>query len=70
MNTDEFSFVPFQVQKLIEDMLNNKENIHVRSNYRSRLVQIRDVIDRSVRVYDNELGKANATLKTRKHVRK
>lgn len=45
--------VPFQVGDLIKDML-GKENVHVRSNYRSRLVTIRDAIDSAIREYDKE----------------
>jgi hypothetical protein len=46
--------VPFQVQSLIDNMMDNKEKSHIRDNYRMRLESIRDSIDTSLRKYKND----------------
>lgn len=46
--------MPFQVEHIINSMLNKKENVHIRGNYRQRLVNIREAIDKAVKMYDNE----------------
>ena len=46
--------VPFQVEHIINSMLNKRENVHIRGNYRQRLVNIREAIDKAVKMYDNE----------------
>jgi len=47
--------VPFQVQQIIQSLLNQRDSVHLRGNYRIRLVEIRDEIDKAIRRYDNEL---------------
>lgn len=51
---DESHNVPFQVQSLIENMMNKQEKSHIRDNYRMRLESIRDSIDASLRKYKND----------------
>jgi hypothetical protein len=51
--------VPFQIEHLITNLLNQKENVYIRQNYRARLESIRDAIDKSLRKYDNELYTSN-----------
>lgn len=46
--------VPFQIEHLIKNLLNKNENVHLRGNYRERLVNIKDAIDKAVKIYDNE----------------
>lgn len=46
--------VPFQIEYLIKSLLNKSENVHLRGNYRERLVNIKDAIDKAVKMYDNE----------------
>lgn len=46
--------VPFQIEHLIKSLLNKSENVHLRGNYRERLVNIKDAIDKAVKMYDNE----------------
>lgn len=48
--------IPFQVEHLIQNMMNPQERSHVRENYRARLKAIRDAIDISIRKYDNEVA--------------
>jgi hypothetical protein len=55
--------VPFQIEHLINSLLNQKENVHVRQNYRNRLVTIKETIDKSLKKYDNELYIANTRKK-------
>ncbi len=55
---DEYIDVPFQVQALIESLRNRNERVHVRGNYRQRLDQIKNAIDRAIKDYDIEMGTA------------
>lgn len=55
--------VPFQVQHLIDSMLNNRDNVYLRGNFRSRLDYIREQINTAVKKYDNEVLLANASNK-------
>lgn len=55
--------VPFQIENLINNLLNQKENVHIRQNYRNRLVTIKETIDKSLKKYDNELYIANTRKK-------
>lgn len=47
--------VPFQVQSVIDSMLNPKDNVHLRGNYRMRLDAIRRAIDDAIARYDREV---------------
>jgi len=53
--------IPYQVSTIIESLNNNKENVHLRGNYRMRLALIRDEIDKAIRRYDNEVLLADAS---------
>jgi hypothetical protein len=55
--------LPFQVEHLINSLLNTKENVHLRQNYRIRLDSIRESIEKSIKKYDNELYMANTKKK-------
>ena len=55
--------VPFQVEHIINSLLNQKENVHLRQNYRQRLVTIKEALDKAIRLYDNELYMANSKRK-------
>jgi len=55
--------IPFQIEHLINNLLNQKENIHLRQNYRQRLVNIQEAIDKALKKYDNELYMANTRKK-------
>lgn len=46
--------VPFQIEQLIRSLLNPDENVHLRGNYRHRLVAINEAIDKAIKKYDNE----------------
>ncbi len=48
--------IPYQVQNLLEGLLNKRDNVHVRANYRMRLDTIRREIDTALRTYDNEVA--------------
>jgi hypothetical protein len=47
--------IPYQVQQIIGDMLNEKDNVHIRGNYRLRLTEINIAIDAAIKKYDTEL---------------
>jgi hypothetical protein len=55
--------VPFQIEHLINSLLNKNENIHIRGNYRMRLEAIKEAIDKSIKKYDNELYISNTRKK-------
>lgn len=61
--------VPFQVQSIIDNMLSNKENVHLRGNYRFRLEGIRMAIDAAIKKYDNEVFLVNTNSKATKKKR-
>jgi len=65
MNDKKQESVPFQIEHLIKSMLGG-DNIYVRSNFRSRLVDIRDVIDKAIKKYDTEYNSSSVTAMTRK----
>lgn len=48
--------IPYQIQALLEQLSNKKDNVHVRANYRMRLDVIRREIDNAIRSYDNEVA--------------
>ena len=48
--------VPFQVQSIIDGMLNTRDNVHLRGNYRIRLATIQAAIDKALNTYDQELA--------------
>jgi hypothetical protein len=54
LSTPENQDVPFQVQYIINSMMDKKERTHIRDNYRMRLLSIRDKIDDALRSYDSE----------------
>lgn len=55
--------IPFQIEHLINSLLNQKENVHIRQNYRQRLVSIQEALDKAIKKYDNELYVANTRKK-------
>lgn len=55
--------IPFQIENIINSLLNAKESVHLRQNYRQRLVNIQEAIDKSLKKYDNELYMANTKRK-------
>ena len=56
--------VPFQVQHLIDSMLNQRDNVYVRGNYRARLDYIREQLDLAIKKYDNEVALADTKKKS------
>lgn len=48
--------VPFQVQQIIQSLLNTNDSVHLRGNYRLRLITIKDEIEKAIRRYDHELA--------------
>lgn len=58
--------LPFQVEHLIQNMMNKQERSHIRENYRMRLKSIRDVIDAQMRKYDNEVTMSNVGVRKKR----
>lgn len=52
---DDLINLPFQVESVIESMMNKKDPVHIRYNYRMRLEGMRDAIDKSLKKYDEEM---------------
>ena len=48
--------IPFQVETLVQSLQNKKDNDHIRNNFRVRLQDIRDYIDKALVEFDNEMG--------------
>jgi hypothetical protein len=59
--------VPFQVQHLIDSMLNTKDDIYLRGNFRGRLDYIREQIELTIKKYDRELMQNNMRKDKKKH---
>ena len=55
--------IPFQIENIINNLVNQKENVHLRQNYRQRLVNIQEAIDKALKKYDNELYISNTRKK-------
>jgi len=62
---DESYNIPFQVESLIQNMLDAKERPHIRENYRMRLESIRDSINKSIYKYENEAAMNGMKFKKR-----
>ena len=58
--------IPFQVQQIINSLLDPKDNVYVRANYRMRLDTIRAEINKAIVKYDQETFLANSTVKGKK----
>ena len=48
--------IPVQVQGMLDALLNKRDKVHLRSNYRMRLDAIRREIDIAIREYDAEVA--------------
>lgn len=55
LKEQKMSNIPFQVESLITSLLNKNENIYIRGNYRPRLQEIKDAIEKSLDKYDREV---------------
>ena len=55
--------LPVQVEALIRNLLNSKENIHIRNNYRQSLDAIRVEAEKAIRKFDNEYATVNMERK-------
>jgi len=58
--------IPFQLQHILDSMLNPKENVYVRGNYRNRLDIIRTEINKAIAKYDNEVLLIGSTRKKKR----
>lgn len=57
---------PFQVESIIKNLLDPKENIYIRSNYRQRLDIIRGEISKAIEAYDREFNIEQAVNRHKK----
>lgn len=58
--------IPFQIEHLINSLLNTKENVYIRQNYKLRMVAIQEALDKAIKKYDNELYIANTQGKKKR----
>lgn len=58
--------VPFQVQNLIDSMLSPRDNVHLRGNFRGRLIYIQEQIEAAIKKYDHEVLLTSNSEKTKK----
>ena len=63
MSNNNNNQIPFQVENLVTNLLNPKESVHLRQNYRIRLEAIKEHIERSMKKFDNELYMTNTRKK-------
>lgn len=49
------SVIPESIKRLIDDMLNRKDSVFVRGNYRLRLDAIQTHIQNAITKYDSEI---------------
>lgn len=61
--------IPYQVEQLIDNLFNPRDNIHVRGNYRTRLLVIKQACEKAIAKYDNELFKHNTVEQPRRKKR-
>jgi hypothetical protein len=66
MNDSPQIHIPQQVEQMINDLLNKRDNVHLRGNYRLRLDALRRVIDKAIKDYDNEVMLTDASKHKRK----
>lgn len=59
METKDTTNIPFQIQHIIDGMLNEKDNVYLRGNYRLRLDAINREITKAIQKYDNQVNMAN-----------
>lgn len=69
-NTEVDQGVPFQVEHLIKSMLNKSDNLYVRGNFKARLMHLQDVIDKAIRLYDNEISGTSIASFSKKRKRR
>lgn len=58
--------VPYQVQHLIDSMLNKNDNIHLRGNFRGRLDHIREQINKAILKYDTDVMLVRTSERSKK----
>jgi hypothetical protein len=58
--------IPFQVQQIIDGMLNTKDNVHIRLNYKMRLNELKIIIEQAIKKYDNEVLLSDGIKKSKK----
>ena len=58
--------IPYQLQVIIDSMLNKDDSVHIRGNYKFRLETIKKEIDRAIAVYDRELMFVDSNRKSNK----
>lgn len=60
--------IPYQVQQIIDGMLNTRDNVYVRGNYRMRLNELKISIEQAIRKYDQEVILSDGLRKPKKRV--
>lgn len=59
--------LPFQVESLINNMMDEKQSVYIRSNYRNTLDNISRAVDKAVRHFDKQVHElANAESKKKR----
>lgn len=58
--------IPHQVERLIADLLNKKDSVHLRGNYRLRLDTLRNIINQAIKEYDTEVLLTDASKSKRR----
>ena len=62
--------VPYQIQQIIQGLLNSRDSVHLRGNYRMRLDVIREEINKAILKYDQEVMLKDASSSRRSRSKK
>lgn len=60
------NIVPYQLEQIIKAMLNPKDDVYLRGNYRIRLATIESIIHKSIEEYDRQVILAEGSKGKRK----
>lgn len=58
--------LPHQIKSMIDSMLNDTDNVYIRTNYRDRLSNIKTEIERAMSKFDMELNMADVSRQRKK----
>lgn len=58
--------IPHQVERMIADLLNKRDSVHLRGNYRLRLDALRNIISQAIKEYDTEVLLTDASKPKRR----
>lgn len=61
--------IPYQIQSIVDSMLDTKESVYIRNNFRARLDLIKAEIEKAIVKFDAEINKEDEKKNHRKKKR-